>query len=90
MENLQKYPLVPVSDPMPVRKTHDYFESLLRCSGWISVQSPEPNNQFVSIKKLGVSGHPTGALLSESQWKDCSIYDVAAVVNCVAARKICK
>lgn len=81
---------VPDSEPTQLIKMHTYFDSLLQRTGWHMLQSPEPANLFVGISKLDVSGHPVGAYMSESIWRDCSIWDVKAVINCIGARKICK
>ncbi|KAI7875618.1 hypothetical protein K492DRAFT_210821 [Lichtheimia hyalospora FSU 10163] len=79
---------VPNSEPTQLVKMHTYFDSLLQRTGWNMLQSPEAANLFVGISKLDVSGHPVGAYLSESIWRDCSIWDVKAVINCIGARKI--
>ena len=80
---------IPETDPEPVLKMRNYFNKLIESDKWHVLQSPDPSNLFVTIQKLEVPGHPTGAYLSESIWKDCSVWDVKAVVNCVGARKIC-
>ncbi|KAI8143239.1 hypothetical protein BJV82DRAFT_611917 [Fennellomyces sp. T-0311] len=80
--------VVPETDPEPVLKMRNYFESLIQSNRWRILQPPEPSNLFVTIKKIDVPGHPSGAYLSESIWKDCSIWDVKAIVNCIGTRKI--
>lgn len=52
------------------------------------VQSPCRDNGYVTIKKLDVAEHPMGAFLVESTWRNCSIWDVKAVVESIGARKI--
>ncbi|KAI9488591.1 hypothetical protein BDB00DRAFT_36474 [Zychaea mexicana] len=79
---------IPKTDPEPVLRMRNYFERLIRSEKWNMVQAPEPSNLFVTIRKLEVPGHPTGAYLSEAVWNDCSVWDVKAVVSCVGARKI--
>ncbi|KAI7853908.1 hypothetical protein BDC45DRAFT_509320 [Circinella umbellata] len=80
--------IVPETDPEPVLEMRNYFNTLIHSDKWHVLQSPDPSNLFVTIQRLEVPGHPTGAYLSESVWKDCSVWDVKAVVSCVGARKI--
>ncbi|KAI9310509.1 hypothetical protein BX666DRAFT_1179722 [Dichotomocladium elegans] len=79
---------IPVTDPPQLLKMHHYFDSLLQRTGWHILQDPAQANLFVTIKKLDVSGHPTGAFLSESVWRDCSVWDVKAIVCSMGARKL--
>ncbi|KAI9268960.1 hypothetical protein BDA99DRAFT_503102 [Phascolomyces articulosus] len=80
--------IVPETDPEPVLKMRQYFDKLIGSDKWHVLQPPESSNLYVTIRKLDVPGHPTGAYLSESIWKDCSVWDVKAVVSCIGARKI--
>lgn len=54
----------------------------------VLIQAPNKENGQVAIKKLEVPNHPMGGFLSESTWKDCSIWDIKAVLESAGARKI--
>lgn len=83
-------PVLPETDPPSILKVHGYTDELLQRRNWQVLQKPEPTNKHVAIKKIDVPNSPTGALLSESIWTDCTVWDVKAVISCTGARKVCK
>lgn len=82
---------LPVSDPAALQKisplVNEYFQQA-SSSVTTVVQSPSKENGHVIIKKIDIANHPLGGFLSESTWKDCSIWDVKAVLESAGARKI--
>lgn len=54
----------------------------------VLIQAPTKENGQVAIKKLEIPNHPMGGFLSESTWKDCSIWDIKSVLESAGARKV--
>lgn len=83
-------PNMSTTDPLSIQQAESYFQTLTASEGWETVQQPEASNRFVTIEKLPIAEHPTGAFMSRALWKDCSIWDVKAVISSIGARKLCK
>lgn len=80
-----------MSDPAALQKSSPLFNEYLQqlsSSTTTVVQSPSKENGHVIIKKIDIANHPLGGFLSESTWKDCSIWDIKAVLESAGARKI--
>ncbi|KAI9272431.1 hypothetical protein BY458DRAFT_508788 [Sporodiniella umbellata] len=83
--------VIPDSDPVALQKAYHLFTQYVKPDVLqlvATVQSSCRDNGYVTIKKLDVPEHPMGAFLADSTWKDCSIWDVKAVVESAGARKI--
>ncbi|ORY95497.1 hypothetical protein BCR43DRAFT_302856 [Syncephalastrum racemosum] len=81
-------PNMSTTDPLAIQQAESYFQTLTASEGWETVQQPEASNRFVTIEKLPIAEHPTGAFMSRALWKDCSIWDVKAVISSIGARKM--
>ncbi|KAG1357802.1 hypothetical protein G6F62_001278 [Rhizopus arrhizus] len=83
---------IPESDPVALQKAYPVFNKYIKPDSMKIpiniVQSPCRDNDYVAIKKLDIPEHPMGAFLVESVWKECSVWDVKAVVESVGARKV--
>lgn len=80
-----------MSDPAALQKSSPLFNEYLQqlsSSTTTVVQSPSKENGHVIIKKIDIANHPLGGFLSESTWKNCSIWDIKAVLESAGARKI--
>ncbi|KAI7898276.1 uncharacterized protein BX663DRAFT_564806 [Cokeromyces recurvatus] len=80
---------LPSCDPAALQKIYPQFIKYLQLSSTSTlIQSPSKENGYVIIKKLEIPDHPFGGFLSESTWRNCSIWDVKAVLENASARKI--
>lgn len=80
---------IPLSDPAALQKVAPQFNDYLQPSTNTTViQSPCKENGHVTIKKVDIPNHPLGGFLSESTWKDCSIWDIKSVLESTGARRI--
>ncbi|KAG1122886.1 hypothetical protein G6F42_011061 [Rhizopus arrhizus] len=82
---------IPLSDPVALQKISPQFNEFLQPSTIATattVQSPSKENGHVIIKKIDIPNHPLGGFLSESTWKDCSIWDIKSVLESTGARRI--
>ncbi|KAK4513276.1 uncharacterized protein ATC70_011844 [Mucor velutinosus] len=83
---------IPLSDPVALQKVAPQFNAYLQPSTTTTtatiVQSPSKENGHVMIKKIDIPNHPLGGFLSESTWKDCSIWDIKSVLESTGARRI--
>jgi hypothetical protein len=83
--------VLPEHDPAALQKIYPQFAEYLLPSydpAPTIIQSPDRENGNVTIKKLDITNHPMGGYLSESTWKDCSVWDIKAVLESAGARKI--
>jgi hypothetical protein len=83
--------VLPEHDPAALQKIYPQFTEYLQPlydPAPTMIQSPDRENGNVTIKKLDIANHPMGGYLSESIWKDCSIWDIKAVLESAGARKI--
>lgn len=80
---------IPDNDPVALQKIYPQFSEYINPSYEpVLIQAPNKENGQVAIKKLDVSYHPMGGFLSESTWKNCSIWDIKSVLESAGARKI--
>ncbi|KAF1805903.1 hypothetical protein FB192DRAFT_1068941 [Mucor lusitanicus] len=82
---------IPLSDPAALQKIAPQFNTYLQpttTEATTIVQSPCKENGQVMIKKIDIPNHPLGGFLSESTWKDCSIWDIKSVLESTGARRI--
>ncbi|RCH90173.1 hypothetical protein CU097_001857, partial [Rhizopus azygosporus] len=81
---------VPESDPLALQKAYQLFTQFIRSTETPTtvIQEPCRDNGYVTVKKIDVPDHPMGAFLVETMWKDCSLWDVKAVIESVGARKV--
>lgn len=82
--------IIPDNDPVALQKIYPQFSHYLNTSlvPVTIVQSPSKDNGYVTVKQLQIQDHPMGGFLSESTWKDCSIWDIKSVLESAGARKI--
>ncbi|CEI89398.1 hypothetical protein RMCBS344292_03759 [Rhizopus microsporus] len=81
---------VPESDPLALQRAYQLFTQFIRSTETPTtvIQEPCRDNGYVTVKKIDVPDHPMGAFLVETTWKDCSLWDVKAVIESVGARKV--
>lgn len=89
---------IPENDPVALQKIYPQFSQYLNSSSSSQaaaeavpttvIQSPSKDNGYVTVKQLQIPDHPMGGFLSESTWKDCSIWDIKSVLESAGARKI--
>ncbi|GAN01955.1 hypothetical protein MAM1_0014d01392 [Mucor ambiguus] len=83
---------IPLSDPAALQKVaplfNTYLQPPLTTTEATLVQSPSKENGYVLIKKIDIPNHPLGGFLSESTWKECSIWDIKAVLESSGARRV--
>ncbi|CEP18581.1 hypothetical protein [Parasitella parasitica] len=81
---------IPPSDPAALQQISPQFNEYLQSSiAATFVQSPTRENGNVIIRKIdNIANHPLGGFLSESTWRDCSIWDIKAVLESTGARRI--
>ncbi|KAI7889902.1 uncharacterized protein EV154DRAFT_268848 [Mucor mucedo] len=81
--------ILPDNDPVALQKIYPQFSEYIHPPYEpVLIQAPTKENGHVAIKKLEIPNHPMGGFLSESTWKDCSIWDIKAVLESAGARKI--
>ena len=83
--------ILPENDPVALQKIYPQFAQFISLdeANPTMAQSPSKENGYVSIKQLHIPNHPMGGgFLSESTWKDCSIWDIKSVLESAGARKI--
>ncbi|KAL9553882.1 hypothetical protein MBANPS3_003088 [Mucor bainieri] len=90
---------IPLSDPAALQKVAPLFNAYLQQPSTTTattteaaaniVQSPCKENGHVTIKRIDLPNHPMGGgFLSESTWKECSIWDIKAVLESTGARRV--
>ncbi|KAI8379962.1 hypothetical protein EDC96DRAFT_119277 [Choanephora cucurbitarum] len=76
------------SEPIALQKIYPQFIDYLQPASASIIQAPSKENGYVTIKSFPIPHHPIGGFLSESRWKDCSVWDVKAVIETAGARRV--
>ncbi|KAI9482759.1 MAG: hypothetical protein EXX96DRAFT_555509 [Benjaminiella poitrasii] len=80
---------LPPNDPAALQKIYPQFINYLTPTDTPTIlQHPNKENGYVTIKRLDIPNHPLGGFLTETTWKNCSLWDVKAVLESASARKI--
>ncbi|OBZ84801.1 hypothetical protein A0J61_07148 [Choanephora cucurbitarum] len=76
------------SEPIALQKIYPQFIDYLQPSSASIIQAPSKENGYVTIKSFPIPNHPMGGFLSESRWKNCSLWDIKAVIETAGARRV--